>query len=124
MTFWNDPFDIFFSSRSELDAPVNVGHNSKEIMLQVSLPGFSRSDIDVEVNGGRLTIKAKRAEVKSDEYEYSTRQISLSSYSKSWSLPKSANTEAVDASYDAGILTIKIPHNQSTRDTARKIELR
>lgn len=124
MTFWNDPFDVFFSTRGELDAPVNVGHNGKEILLQVSLPGFSRSDIDVEVNGGRLTVKAKRNESKSEEYEYTTRQISLASYSKSWSLPKNSNTEAVDASYDAGILTVKIPYNQGTRDTVRKIELR
>jgi len=121
---WNDPFDIFFTNRNEIDAPVNVGHNGKEILLQVSLPGFSRSDIDVEVNGGRLTVKAKRASEKSEEYEYTTRQISLTSYSRSWSLPKNANTEAVDASYDAGILNVKIPYNQSTRDTVRKIELR
>ena len=92
MTFWNDPFDIFFTNRNETDAPINVGHNGKEILLQVSLPGFSRSDIDVEVNGGRLTVKAKRAEEKREEYEYSTQQISLASYSRTWSLPKNANT--------------------------------
>lgn len=121
---WNDPFDIFFTNRNEFDAPVNVGHNGKEILLQISLPGFSRSDIDVDVNGGRLTVKAKRTVEKTDEYEYSTRQISLSSYNRSWTLPKNANTEAVDASYEAGILSVKIPYNQSTRDTVRKIEIR
>lgn len=121
---WNDPFDIFFTNHNEIDAPVNVGHNGKEILLQVSLPGFSRSDIDVEVNGSRLTVKAKCAAEKTDEYEYSTRQISLASYSRSWSLPKNANTESVDASYEAGILNVKIPYNQNTRDTVRKIELR
>lgn len=121
---WSDPFDIFFNNRNEIDAPVNVGHNGKEILLQVSLPGFSRSDIDVEVNGGRLTVKAKRVAEKNDEYEYTTRQIGISNYSRSWTLPKNANTDAVDASYDAGILNVKIPYNLGNRDTVRKIELR
>ena len=121
---WNDPFDIFFTNRGEVDAPINVGHSGKEILLQVALPGFSRSDIDVEVNAGRLTVKAKRNQPQSDEYEYSTKQIGLSGYSRSWSLPKNSNTEAVDASYDAGILSVRIPFNQNSRDTVRKIELR
>lgn len=121
---WNDPFDIFFTNRGEIDAPINVGHNGREILLQVSLPGFSRSDIDVEVNGGRLTVKAKRAAQQADEHEYTTRQIALSNYSRSWSLPKNANTEAVDASYDSGILNVRIPYNQANREATRKIELR
>ena len=123
-SYMNDPFDIFFTSRrSNLEPQTNIGHNSKEILLQVSLPGFSRSDIDVEVNAGRLSVRTKAQKV-SDEYEYTTRDIVMSEYSRTWSLPKSANTDAVDASYESGILTVRIPYNQTSRDSIRKIELR
>jgi HSP20 family protein len=122
-TGWNDPFDIFFTTRNAVEPQTNVGHNGKEIVLQVALPGFSRSDIDVEVNNGRLMIRAK-AQKQNDEYEYTTRDIRLTDYSRNWSLPKTVNTEAVEAAYDAGILTVRIPYNQNTRETVRKIELR
>lgn len=120
---WNDPFDIFFAPHKGYEVSTNVGHNSKEVILQLALPGFSRSDIDVEVNGGRLAVRAKTQQAKED-YEWTTRNISLTDYSRSWSLPKNANTDAVDATYESGILTVRIPYVQSTRETARKIELR
>ena len=83
-SYMNDPFDIFFTSRGKLEPQTNIGHNNKEILLQVSLPGFSRSDIDVEVNSGRLSVRTKGQKL-STEYEYSTREIFLSDYNRTWS---------------------------------------
>lgn len=120
---WNDPFDIFFTARNGFEPQTNVGHNGKEIVLQVALPGFSRSDVDVEVNNGRLMVRAK-AQKQNEGYEWTTRDIKLTDFSRSWTLPKSINAEAVEASYDAGILTVRIPYVQNTRETVRKIELR
>ena len=122
-SYMNDPFDIFFTSRGKFEPQTNIGHNSKEILLQIALPGFSRSDIDVEVNSGRLSVRAKGQKL-SDEHEYTTRDIFLTEYSRTWTLPKSANSDAVEASYDSGILTVKIPYSQTSRDSLRKIELR
>ena len=122
ITGWNDPFDIFFSTRAGLEPNINVGHNSREIILQVALPGFSRSDIDVEVNSYRLTVKAKSQKAQ-DDHEFTTREIKMTDYSRSWTLPKSVNTEAVDATYEAGILTVHVPYSNN-KETTRKIELR
>ena len=120
---FNDPFDIFFTKLGERDPQINVGHNKKEAVLHIALPGYSRSDVNVEVNAGRLTVTAKGQKLSSD-YEYPTRGIFLGDYSRTWSLPKSVNTEAVEASYEAGIVTVKLPYNQNNRETTRKIELR
>jgi HSP20 family protein len=122
-TGWSDPFDIFFSAGSGFEPMTNVGQNSKEIILQLALPGFSRSDIDVEVNNGRISVRAS-AQKQQDDYEYSIRDIHFRDYSRAWSLPKHANADAIEAQYEAGILTVKIPFTQSTRETIRKIELR
>jgi len=121
---WTDPFDIFFANHNELGAPINVGHNEKEILLQVSLPGFSRSDIDVEVNSGRLAITTKRHVEKKEDYTFTTRQVGLSDYSRSWTLPEGANSDAIEANYEAGILSVRIPYSHNRRETVRKIELR
>ena len=103
--------------------PCSVKKHLRDL-LQVSLPGFSRSEIDVEVNAGRLTVKTNRAVQKKEDYEFTTRQIGQTNYSRTWTLPKTANPEAVEANYDAGILSVRIPYSQNTRETVRKIELR
>jgi HSP20 family protein len=122
-TGWNDPFDVFFTATSnKSDARINVGHNPREVMLQVALPGFSRSDIDVEVNANRLTVRAK-GQAPTGDYEFTTHEIGMKEYSRTWSLPKNANTDAVVAEYDAGVLTVRIPYLTNNRDTVRKIEL-
>lgn len=123
-TGWNDPFDVFFTStRDEKPgAKINVGHNTKEVMLQIALPGFSRSDIDIEVNSNLLTVRANGQNPDSN-YEYTTREIGLNDYSRTWSLPTNANTDTVVAEYEAGVLTVRIPYLTSSRDAVRKINL-
>jgi HSP20 family protein len=119
---FNDPFDIFFTSHTDREPQFSVGHNTRGIILSVALPGRSRSDIDVEVNAGRLTLTAKAVK-PAPGYNYATAGIFLGGYTRTWSLPKTANPEGIEASYDAGIITVTIPHAQNTVETVRKIEV-
>lgn len=119
---FNDPFDIFFTAHTDREPQFSVGHNTRGIILSVALPGRSRSDIDVEVNAGRLTLTAKAVK-PAPGYNYATAGIFLGGYTRTWSLPKTANPEGIEASYDAGIITVTIPHTQNTVETVRKIEV-
>ena len=122
MTYWNDPFEHIFTRRT-IDTPrINVGQNKEEMVLQIALPGYSRSDVDVEVSSGRLNVRAK-TKPNTQGYEFHTQEFKLVDYSQSWSLPKTVNAEAVSANYEAGILTITMPFARETRDSVRKIEL-
>lgn len=120
--FMNDPFDFFSNTRNSDTPRINVGHNKEGIMLQVALPGFSRSDIDVEVANGRLNVRAKSNNSASN-YEFSTQEFKIGDYAQSWSLPKNVNSDAVEAEYEAGILTVTLPYSQSNRENVRKIAL-
>jgi HSP20 family protein len=120
--FMNDPFDFISNTRNSVTPRINVGHNKEGIMLQVSLPGFSRTDIDVEVANGRLNVRAKSNNAASN-YEFSTQEFKIGDYTQSWSLPKNVNSDAVEAEYEAGILTVTLPYSQSNRENIRKIAL-
>jgi HSP20 family molecular chaperone IbpA len=117
---FNDPFDIFFTGRSMSGPPTNIGYNNQEIILQISIPGYSRNDIDVDTSNGRLSIIAK-AQKQGANHEFTTRDINTGEYKQSWSLPKSSNTENIEAIYESGILSIRIPYLQNSRDASRKI---
>ena len=122
MTYWNDPLDFVFTKRMTDMPRINVGHNKEELILQVSLPGFSRSDVDVEVTAGRLSVNAK-TKTNTQNYEFTTRGFKIADYSQTWTLPKNVNADSVSANYEAGILTITMPFANNTRDSVRKIEL-
>lgn len=119
---FNDPFDIFFNSAGHKMNPTNVGYNKQEIILQVALPGYSRSDIDVDVNNGRLSITAKEQSQLS-AYEFTSRDINLGGFKQAWHLPKTVNAEAIEATYESGILSVRIPYLQNTRESSRKINV-
>ena len=122
MSYWNDPFD-YIRTRRTIDSPrINVGQNKEEMILQVALPGYSRSDIDVEVTEGRLNVRAKNNSSTSS-HEFVTQEFKLADYSQSWTLPTSINADAVSANYEAGILTITMPLARDQREGVRKIEL-
>jgi HSP20 family protein len=118
----NDPFDFISNTRNSVTPRINVGHNKEGIMLQVALPGFSRSDIDVEVANGRLNVRAKSNNSASN-YEFSTQEFKIGDYTQSWSLPKNVNSDAVEAEYEAGILAVTLPYSQINRENVRKIAL-
>ncbi len=120
--FMNDPFDFISNTRNSDTPRINVGHNKEGIMLQVALPGFSRSDIDVEVANGRLNVRAKSNNSASN-YEFSTQEFKIGDYTQSWSLPKNVNSDAVEAEYEAGILAVTLPYSQINRENVRKIAL-
>lgn len=119
---FNDPFDILFNANGRTMNPTNVGYNKQEMVLQVALPGYSRSDIDIDINSGRLAVNAK-AQNQISAYEFTSRDINLSGYKQVWHLPKTANTDAIEATYESGILTVRIPYLQSTRESSRKITI-
>ena len=100
----------------------NVWTEDSGTKIEVELPGFSRSDIDISTKKGRLTLTAKR-EKPSDTKNCVSREFSTTTLTRSWSLPKNTNYNGITADLDSGILTITVPHTKVEDTTARRIEI-
>jgi HSP20 family protein len=89
---------------------LDVTEDENEFVVKASLPGINPEDIDVTFDDDRLTIKG---EIKSDEEKegthYRLRERRYGSFSRSISLPRGIKAEDIQASYDAGILTLHLP---------------
>ena len=85
-------------------------------------PGFSREEFEISVDNGLLSINAGA----SDTPEYSdnlvSQEYSYSSFTRSWSLPKEVSSELITARYDAGILYVTIP-TQNTANSKHVISV-
>ena len=99
----------------------NVSRSKTGLTLDVELPGFSRSEITVEARNGTLSIGASRSAGKT---EYERQEFGTSILRRSWALPRDVNLDNIDATYEAGILTVAIPYKTETTDSQRKIEIR
>ena len=112
-------FDLdsdLFTSRLGINVPTaNITETSKEYKLEVAAPGLERKDFNVEIDNQTLRISAeKEEEKKKEESEYSRREYSFNSFSRSFTLPENVREADIDAKYENGVLRISIPKAQET----------
>jgi HSP20 family protein len=89
-------------------------------LLHVDLPGLSEQDIDVELDAGVLRISGERRSQSSDQQGgYRRIERSFGRFSRSLKLPEGVDADAVQASFDKGVLEIKI--NKPEQIKPRKV---
>ena len=127
----NRVFDDFFNTvptrqtfRGTLPA-VNVKETEDDFQLELAVPGLKKEDFNVKVEEGVLTISAER---KSDETEktdgYTRREFRYSNFTRRFTLPESADDNAISAAYTDGILAVTLPKKEEAKpQPARLIEI-
>ena len=125
--YWDDFFnDNFFRGFSYPEMKnstpsVNVVEEDKAYFLELAVPGMSRKDIRIEVEDDVLNISSERKEKKEgSKRNYTRREFSFESFHRSFQLPETVDSEKIQASFDAGILTIEIPKKEEVVSKAPK----
>jgi HSP20 family protein len=105
---------------------VNVRETDKSFELDFAAPGLSKKDFKITVDNGVLTISSEKKEEKEEvEKDYTRREFSYNSFSRSFTLPENVNEEDVKAAYEDGILKLHIAKKNVTVSKAKKaIEVR
>ena len=74
------------------------------------LPGLSEEDVNVELEDNVLTVSGERkAEHESRKEGYYRIERASGSFQRSLTLPEGVNAEAIEASFDKGVLEVRIP---------------
>jgi HSP20 family protein len=104
---------------------IDVADTDKELVVTAELPGLDEKDFDVTLSGDILNIKgekkAEREEKNGDAYYMERR---FGSFSRSVRLPFEVKDEKVDAKYDKGVLTIRVPKPADAQRAVRHIEVK
>lgn len=93
--------------------------------INVELPGVKSQDIDVSVQENTLTIKGEKhyeREETGRTYFFSEREFG--SFQRTFRLPGDADPDKVDASFNDGVLSLKIAKRSQAKSAGRKIEVR
>src|SRR5205823_6042810 len=90
--------------------PVDVYEDEHNVTLKIEVPGIDEKDIDVRIENNLLTVHGERKfekEEKEENYRRVERQYG--SFTRTFTLPQTVDTESVSATYDKGILKITLP---------------
>jgi HSP20 family protein len=110
--FFNEfPFRTALREGAEAWRPaVDVLEKDGNLILQAELPGVDQKDIELKLEGNVLTLKAERKrEQEEDNKNYRLVESFYGTFSRSFTLPETAELDKVTADYKNGVLTISIP---------------
>jgi HSP20 family protein len=95
------------------------------LIIEVDLPGVSKDSVSVNIENRTLTIKGERkreTETESTGGKVQRTERVFGTFVRAFSLPETANTSKVDASYKDGVLTLTIPRAEESKP--RSIEVK
>lgn len=115
-----DPFQVArellswdpFSGARQVSAyvpPFEVKETNEAFVLKADVPGVAEADLDIAVHNSVLTVSGTRhAEERQEGDNFALYERQYGSFSRSFSLPDTADGERIEAKLDAGVLTLTI----------------
>jgi HSP20 family protein len=104
--------------------PVDVYEDEQGIRLKMEVPGIDEKDIDIRLENNLLTVRGERKlEKETKEENYHRIERSYGSFTRSFSLPNTVNTDEVKAAYGKGVLTISLGKRAEARPKQIKVDI-
>src|SRR5258705_5100853 len=126
----NRLFSDFFGRATEEQnlttwAPaVDIFEDEHELVVKADLPDVKPEELDIRVENNILTIRGERKfEKKVDEKNYLRVERSYGSFSRSFALANTVNSEAIKADYKDGVLTLTIPKREEAKPKQIKVNV-
>src|SRR5580658_7416231 len=103
---------------------VDIYETEHELVVKADLPEIDPKDLDIRVENNLLTIRGERKfEKKVNEDNYLRIERAYGSFSRSFSLANTANSEAIKADYQNGVLTLTIPKREEAKPKQIKVNV-
>jgi HSP20 family protein len=101
---------------------VDIYETEGELVVKADLPDVNEKDIDIRIENNTLTITGERKfEQKVNKDNYLRVERAYGTFSRSFSLPNTVNTEAVQADYHNGLLTVHLPKREESKPKQIKV---
>src|SRR5256885_4350984 len=95
---------------------VDIFENEHELVVKADLPEIDPKDLDIRVENNILTIRGERKfEKKQENGDYLRVERAYGSFSRSFALASTVNTEAIKADYHNGVLTLNVPKREEAK---------
>ncbi|HEV2907571.1 MAG TPA: Hsp20/alpha crystallin family protein [Actinomycetota bacterium] len=115
--------DVGDNTRGAWAPALDVFETQEKFVITMELPGVSPDDVDISVEDSTLIVRGER-KFYSEQQEESFLRIErrFGEFTRSLTLPSTADAESIQASFDQGVLTIEIPKREEAKP--RKISIK
>jgi HSP20 family protein len=99
-----------------MSLPLDVTTTADELVVEAALPGVKPEDVEITVENGTLTIRGQSsAERREGEGDYLIQEIRRGEFSRSLTLPTGLEPDKATASFDNGVLTLRVPKAEQVK---------
>lgn len=111
---WADPFGTEFGLSRSWGLDVEDG--AQEVVVKAEVPGFEPGELDVQVSGNVLTVKAEKQEEKKGKKGNGQFEAQrYRSFHRSVTLPPGTNPDQIQARYRNGLLEVHVPKSEEAK---------
>ncbi|KEF05392.1 MULTISPECIES: Hsp20/alpha crystallin family protein [Streptomyces] len=129
MLMRTDPFrefdrltqQVFGTTARPAALPMDAYRSGDEFVIHFDLPGVDPESIDLDIERNVLTVRAERASAAPEGAEMIASERTTGKFSRQLFLGETLDSERVDASYESGVLTLRIPVAEQAKP--RKIQI-
>jgi HSP20 family protein len=103
---------------------VDVYEDEHNFTLKIEVPGIDEKDIDVRLENNTLTVHGER-KIEKEEKEENYRRVerNYGSFTRTFNLPTTVDSEKVSANYDKGVLKIALPKKAEAKPKQIKVNI-
>jgi len=104
--------------------PVDVYEDEHNVTLKIEVPGIDEKDLDVRVENNTLTVHGER-KFEKEEKEENFRRVErqYGSFTRSFTLPNTVDTDSIQAAYEKGILKIQLAKKAEAKPKQIKVNV-
>ena len=113
---WEREFEHLFNfAREDQWSPaVDIVEEEKFFAVSMDVPGLKKEDIDLEVKENRLFVSGER-KTKVEQEKVLRSERRYGKFSRIFTLPQDVNTDAIEARFEDGVLTVVLPQVEKVR---------
>ena len=101
--------------------PMDAYRRGDDFVVHFDLPGVDPASIELTVEKNVLTVRAQRELARGEDEEWLVSERPQGSFTRQLFLGENLDTESIEASYDAGVLTVTVPLAEQAKP--RKVEI-
>ncbi|NCB00413.1 MAG: Hsp20/alpha crystallin family protein [Clostridia bacterium] len=131
--FWQDMdtlFDQFFNDSLLLAKPsenhgmrVDIKDTQDAYMIEAELPGISKENIDIKIQGNLLTLSVSQDEkAESTKESYLVRERHVRSLQRSFDV-SAVDKDKISAKFENGLLALQLPKKEPVKPDSRKVDI-
>ncbi len=102
--------------------PVDVLEDTDAVQIVAELPGVKPEDVKISLENAVLTIRGEKRDTRGEKTDVHRNERYYGVFERSFTVPSTVDADHIKASYDVGVLTIRLPKVEKARP--RQIEVK